>query len=275
MGGHCTFPSYKYGLKSDYQQSMCDKTIPREKGMPPRDVTRADPARANPALTAAARKSLVEEVDRDMIRSLYGMTYGRAVPCPLNTKGVSDKHPCRNAFDGTYHNTFQLIKSLREHGGGGVSVYHVAPEVRDAERAWHVADQARTRVKNDSLGVTRSGRFPRSNVTGLADSLSNEPAFMTQHVKRKSNARPRSALLTAQRRQGTADKTLDTHSGKQRRPNTAGTKRVPDEKPHALSIGAVPRFAPRSLPGGKSPAGEDWVRTVRPSRPSSAVVRAT
>jgi len=122
------------------------------------------------------RQKLLEQIELEGVQSLYQMTYGGQYRDPvmgakltLNTKGKDGNHPCREAYDSTYFNTYQLVKKLREDGGGGTSIYHVAPKVRKVEREYRIKDQHKHMNHNHETD------YPRSNVTGISHVDTRKP----------------------------------------------------------------------------------------------------
>jgi len=140
--------------------------------------------------TRTNRRALIAEMEQEGPVTEYNKTIG-ANKCPVSFDLQDDQG---------YHSTFQLLKALREHGGGGTSVYHVSAETRAAERAHQAQDKQRMK-ENATL---HQGQFPRDNVTGIGEET--QPDWVERLTMTSAND---ALYCSTLRRQGRAYSTME------------------------------------------------------------------
>lgn len=319
-------------LQSEYRHTICNKPAPKREGLPKRFFN-IDRGNINDSLslikalrrdggggvsryvvdtdlqyedrleshrgTKTSRYDLLEEIELEGQQSEYMKTYGKAVKLPMNKKGYLDEHPCRLAYGNTLHQTYQLVKKLREEGGGGTSVYHVAPEVRVAEREWRMKD------KSKYMGHAREHEYPRSNVTGMT--AVGQPGWVSNLTETTAEDALRTATMKLQDRSGGVYTRLQKPKSQQGRSRSRASTKAPSSRPQSAVVSRTPvnkitsgltggasKLRPQSVgPIGRSAGGtkpkasrpisalsrgssKDWVTQIsHRSRPSTAVSRGS
>ena len=222
----------------------------------------------------------LREVELEGSQSLYQMTYGGqyrdlgkdpaggrmtiGIKCPVNKKGVQDAHPCRMAYDNTYYNTFQLVKKLREEGGGGTTVYEVAPHVRSVERDHRIRDEAA------HMGSNHETDYPRSNVTGTSHPLTGVPNWVGDLQETWQDEAIGWATKKLQGRQYEGIEKMKKKGGRNRPPSVHGPGNALST---TLCNGMRQAIRTRSRPTSAfgRDTQRDWVSAVSKSRPGSAM----
>jgi len=185
----------------------------------------------------AARQALVEEIEVGGFQSEYSANFGSGVPFESYGDSV------RPAYGSTFHKTFELIKALRDNGGGGVSMFHVAPEMKVAEREWRNKEKVQHGLLNDN-------EMPRANITGLYDST--QPRWLGRLTDQSAET---ALKLSTRKLQGRLNSAKTRHKGK-------GKSRSMDEvAKRNAEAGGTPDSVTTGGGGGRAP---------RPPRPSTA-----